>query len=122
VKGQQTIFGGAADAAETKKRRDKAKNEWVSVEEARQKKHRADKNAAQRARLDKPERQRAAIIFEEHQQQRDADEKKVEEKLRLLAESANKAKNLCVPSQTNDTDPPKVDPLEDEDSWSDDDD
>jgi hypothetical protein len=45
----------------------------------------------------------------------------VEEKLRLLAESANKTKNLRVPSQTNDTDPPKVDLLEDEDSWSDDD-
>jgi hypothetical protein len=31
VKGQQTIFGGAAGAAKTKKRRDKAKNEPVSV-------------------------------------------------------------------------------------------
>jgi hypothetical protein len=46
----------------------------------------------------------------------------VEEKLSLLAETANaKTKNLHVPSQTNDTDPPKVDPLENEDSWSDDD-
>jgi hypothetical protein len=43
----------------------------------------------------------------------------VENKLRFLAEAANKTKNLCVPSRTNDSDPPELDPLEDEDSWSD---
>jgi hypothetical protein len=44
----------------------------------------------------------------------------VAEKIRLLVEAANKTKNLlCVPSQTkNDTDPPEVDLLEHEDSWS----
>jgi hypothetical protein len=121
VKGQQTIFGGAANAAETKKRKDKAKNERVSVEEARPKKQRAAKNAAQQARLDEQEQQRTSIIFEEQQRQREADEKKVEGKLRLLAEAANAKTKLRQPSQTNDTDPSEVDPLEDEDSWSDDD-